>query len=156
MININKYSMGATAAIITSLALIAGLAHDDSTKTSIIAGLLIIAVADNIADSLSIHICKEAEGACKKDVYSSTLGNFTVRLILALTFVAIVFLLPSYLAVIISVLWGLLLLTILSFYIAKARKANPFKEIVWHLLIASLVIVGSKLLGTLISNKIIR
>ena len=156
MININKYSLGATAAIITSLALIAGLAHGDGTKTSIIAGLLIIAIADNIADSLSIHICKEAEGACKKDVYSSTLGNFMVRLVLALTFVAFVFFLPSYVALIVSIVWGLLLLTILSYHIARARKANPFKEIVWHLLIALLVIIGSKLLGNLISNKIIR
>ena len=48
MININNYSIGATAAIITSLALIAGLAQGDSTRTSVIAGILIIAVADNV------------------------------------------------------------------------------------------------------------
>jgi vacuolar iron transporter family protein len=148
--------MGATAAIITSLALIAGLAHGDSTRTSIIAGLLIIAIADNIADSLSFHIFKEAEGACKKEVYSSTLGNFIVRFVLALTFVAIILLLPSNIALVVSIVWGLFLLTILSYSIAKAQKINPFKETIWHLFIASLVIVGSKLLGDLISDKIIR
>jgi vacuolar iron transporter family protein len=147
--------MGATAAIITSLALIAGLAHGDSSRTSIIAGLLIIAIADNIADSLSFHIFKEAEGAGKNEVYSSTLGNFIVRFVLALTFVVIVLLLPPNIALVVSIIWGLLLLTILSYSIAQAQKISPFKETVWHLLVAALVIVGSKLLGDLISNKII-
>lgn len=148
--------MGATAAIITSLALIAGLAHGDDTRTSIIAGLLVIAIADNIADSLGIHICKEAEGACKREIDLATLGNFTVRLILALTFVIIVLLLPSYIALIVSAVWGLILLVILSYFIAKIQKISPLKEITWHVLVALLVIVGSKLLGNLISNKIVR
>lgn len=148
--------MGATAAIITSLGLIAGLAHGDGARNSIIAGLLIIAIADNIADSLGIHILKEAEGAHKKEIYLATLGNFTVRFILAMTFVMIILLLPSYLALFVSVIWGLFLLTVLSYSIARTKKINPFKETAWHLLVALLVIVGSKLLGDLISNKIIR
>lgn len=156
MVDIKKFSIGATAAIITSLALIAGLAHGDSARISIISGLLIIAIADNITDSLSIHILKESEGACEKEIYSSTFGNFAVRLVLALTFVIIVLLLPSYVAFIVSAIWGMLLLTVLSYYIAKAQKINPFKEIILHLLVAFLVIITSKLLGDFISNKIIR
>jgi VIT1/CCC1 family predicted Fe2+/Mn2+ transporter len=154
MININKFSMGATAAIITSLGLIAGLAHSDSARSSVIAGLLIIAVADNIADSLGIHIYKEGEGLSRKEIYSSTFGNFTIRLILALSFVAIVQFLPSQMAFIVSVIWGLLLLSILSYYIGQAQKENPIKEIILHLLVAALVIVGSKFLGNLILNKV--
>lgn len=155
MININKFSIGATAAIITSLALIAGLAHGDSTRNTIIAGLLIIAIADNIADSLSIHIYKEAEGASKKEIYSSTMSNFIARLLLAFTFVIIVLLLPSYLALIVSVIWGTFLLIVLSYAIARSRGMSAFKEIVWHVLVAFLVIGGSKFLGNLISSKVI-
>ncbi|MFA6549813.1 MAG: hypothetical protein WCT36_00450 [Candidatus Gracilibacteria bacterium] len=155
MININKFSMGATAAIITSLALIAGLAHGESDKSVIIAGLLIIAIADNITDSLSIHIYKESEGASKKEIYISTFGNFTIRLILALTFVLIIFLLPSYTALIVSIIWGAILLAVLSYYVTKSDNKNLIREIVWHLLIAFFVIGGSKLLGDLISSKVI-
>ena len=154
MININKFSIGATAAIITSLALIAGLAHGNDGRTSIVAGLLVIAIADNITDSLGIHIYKEAEGACKREINSSTLGNFTVRLVLALTFVMIVLLLPSYIALIVSAVWGLFLLTILSYFIAKAQKVSPLKQITRHVLVALSVIVGSKLLGNLILKEI--
>ena len=79
-----------------------------------------------------------------------------IRLVLALTFAMFVLFLPSPIALIVSVIWGLFLLIILSYYIAVAQKINPFKEIAWHLMIAFLVIIGSKLLGSLILSKIIR
>ena len=154
MININKFSISATAAIITSLALIAGFAHGNDGQTSIVAGLLVIAIADNIVDSLGIHIYKEAEGACKRETNSSTLGNFTVRLIFALNFVCHCFVVPSSIALIVSAVWGLFLLIILSYFIAMAQKVNPLKQIIWHLLVALLVIMGSKLLGNLILKEI--
>jgi VIT1/CCC1 family predicted Fe2+/Mn2+ transporter len=148
--------MGATAAIITSMGLIAGLNHGDGARTSIITGLLIIAIADNISDSLGIHIYKESEGASKQDIRSSTYGNFTVRLVLASTFVVIVLLFSSHIAFVVSTIWGLLLLAILSHLIAKKRKSRPMREIVWHLVIALIVIAGSRLLGNLILKTIIR
>ncbi|HVO76776.1 MAG TPA: hypothetical protein VMT60_02215, partial [Candidatus Bathyarchaeia archaeon] len=85
MVNINKFSMGATAAIITSMGLIAGLNQGDSARISVITGLLIIAIADNVSDSLGIHIYKESEGASRRDINSFTYGNFTIRLFLAFT-----------------------------------------------------------------------
>lgn len=155
MININKFSIGATAAITTSMGLIAGLTQGEAAKTSIVTGLLIIAVADNISDSLGIHIYKESEGASKDDINSHTYGNFIVRLFLAFTFILIVLLFPSHAALIVSSIWGLVLLAILSYLIAKSKKANPFVEVVWHLLVALIVIVGSKLLGNLILKMIV-
>jgi len=152
MINLNKYSIGGTAAIITSMGLIAGLGHSNNAKAVIISGLLIIAVADNIADSLSIHIYKESEGADKKEIKSTTYGNFIVRLLVVLTFVAIVALSSVNLAIVYASIWGLVLLTFLSYSIAQAKKTKPSIEIIWHLVVAVLVIVGSKLLGNLISS----
>lgn len=49
-ININEFSIGATAAIITSMGLIAGLTQGYDARVGIITGLLIIAIADNISD----------------------------------------------------------------------------------------------------------
>jgi VIT1/CCC1 family predicted Fe2+/Mn2+ transporter len=155
MFNINRFSIGATAAITTSMGLIAGLTQGDGAKTSIITGLLIIAIADNISDSLGIHIYKESEGASRRDIKSFTYGNFIVRLILAFTFVLIVLSLPSYIALVVSSIWGLVLLTILSYLIAKNKKTSPVLEIVWHLIIALIVIAGSKLLGNFILKRII-
>jgi VIT1/CCC1 family predicted Fe2+/Mn2+ transporter len=150
MFDINKFSMGATAAIITSMGLVAGLNQRTGAKISIITGLLVIAIADNVSDSLGIHIYKESEGASKQDIRSTTYGNFFVRLILAFTFVAIVMLFSSRTAFIVSSVWGLVLLAILSHLIAKRRKTRPLREIAWHLVVALAVIAGSKLLGHLI------
>ena len=153
MINVKKYSLGSTAAIITSMGLIAGLSHA-GTKAGTIASLLIIAVADNISDSLSLHIYKESEGADRKEVSSDTYGNFVARLLVVLTFVALVMFLSSNLAVICASLWGLTLLTLLSVSIARAKQTYPPTEIVWHLLVAVLVIVVSTLLGDFISARV--
>ena len=154
MININKFSMGATAAIITSIGLIAGLNHGEHAKTSIITGLLIIAIADNISDSLGLHIYKESECASQKEINSSTFGNFITRLLLVVTFIGIVWFLPPRTAFIVSSIWGLFLLSILSYLISKVRNTNPFKEIISHLLVALVVVIGSRFLGYLILNKI--
>lgn len=154
MVNINKFSIGATAAITTSMGLIAGLAHGESAKISVVTGLLVIAVADNISDSLGIHIYKESEGASKKDIRSSTFGNFIVRLVLAFTFIGIVLLFPSPFAFIVSSVWGLVGLAVLSYLISKSKKTNPLREIAWHLIVALFVIVVSRILGNFILNEI--
>ena len=146
--------MGATAAIVTSMGLIAGLAYESNAKTSIIAGLLVIAIVDNISDSLGIHIYKESEGANKQEIKSSTLGNFIIRLIITLIFVTIVLLFPPYIAFIVSSIWGLVLLTILSYLIARIKMTHPLREVVYHLAIALLVIIGCKFLGNFISYHI--
>ena len=154
MININKFSIGATAAIITSMGLIAGLSQGETAKTGIITGLLIIAIADNVSDSLGIHIYKESEGSSKKEIALFTYGNFLTRLLLVFTFILIVILFSSNTALIVSSIWGLFLLTILSYPIAKRKGANLFREVAWHLFIAIMVILGSKLLGSLIMKMI--
>jgi len=153
MVTINKFSIGATAAITTSMGLIAGLTQGDTAKTSIITGLLIIAIADNISDSLGIHIYKESEGASRQDINSYTYGNFIVRLFLSFTFVLIVLLFSSHTALIVSSVWGLVLLAILSYLIAIKKKTNPVREVVWHVVVALMVIVVCKLLGNLILKK---
>lgn len=146
--------MGATAAIITSMGLIAGLTQGAGAKMSIITGLLVIAIADNISDSFSIHIYKESEGVSKKEVRTYTLGNFVTRLLLASTFVAIVLFLPSYTALIVSSVWGLFTLALLSYLIAKKNEAHPLFMVARHLVIALLVIFGSRVLGYLILHQL--
>lgn len=133
-----------------------GLTQGETAKTGIITGLLIIAIADNISDSLGIHIYKESEGASRQDIDSFTYGNFTIRLLLAFTFVLIVLLFSSHTALVISSIWGLVLLAILSHLIAKNKKTNPLREIAWHLLVALIVIAGSKFLGNFILKMIVR
>jgi len=146
--------MGATAAIMTSMGLIAGLTQGDTMKNATIAGLLIVAIVDNISDSLGIHIYKEAEGANRKDIFSATYGNFLTRILIVFSFILIVFFFPSMLSLIISSIWGLALLIVLSLSIAHAKKSSIPTEIIWHVVNAVMILIICKLLGLLIYGHI--
>jgi hypothetical protein len=48
--------------------------------------------------------------------------------------------------------WGILLLIVLSFYVAKEQKVNPYKAIIVHVGIAVIVIIVSNYLSEWILN----
>jgi len=148
-----KFSFGATSAIITNLAIIAGLDTLTHPKVSIIASMLVVALADNIADSFGIHIYQESECIDNQEIWFSTLSNFFTRIFVSLTFIFLVAVLPLNLAVFCSIFWGLFLLAILSYTIAKNRKVNPYSEILKHISIAIFVIILSHFIGRYIINK---
>ena len=89
-----KFSFGATSAIITNLGIITGLDTLAHPRISIIAGMLAVALADNISDSFGIHIYQESEHLSKKEVWLSTLTNFFARLFVSSTFIVLIILLP--------------------------------------------------------------
>lgn len=145
-----KYSLGSTAAIITSLGIVVGLGQNDDLKLITVAGLLTFAIADNISDALGIHMYKESEGVNKHSVLSATFGNFFTRLGVVLSFVVIVLLFNSTTAIVISILWGLGLLSFISYKIALIKNSNPVREIVWHLVVSMFVIAASSVIGSLL------
>ncbi len=149
---LTNFSFGSTSAIITNMSLIIGLGSTDMPKSTIISGLLVIGIADNISDSLGIHIYKESESGDARGFFLSTVTNFIARLCVSLVFVAIVLLLPIPTAQLISIIWGLSLLIILSYFISKGTKKRPLLEILKHIVIAIIVIVASKYVGDFIHN----
>ncbi|MCX5750445.1 MAG: hypothetical protein NT099_02045 [Candidatus Saganbacteria bacterium] len=148
-----RFSFGSTSAIITGLALMAGLHSEPNAKISIIGGILVIALADNISDSFGIHIYQESEKIETREVWTSTIFNFIARLIVSLSFIALLWLLPLNTAIISSLIWGLMLLAMISYMVAKNESANPYLSVLTHLLIAVGVIFLSNLVGDLLINR---
>jgi VIT1/CCC1 family predicted Fe2+/Mn2+ transporter len=146
-------SFGGTAAIVTSMGLILGLDAAASSTQSITGVLLIVALADNLSDSLSVHVYQEAERLESREAFRSTLANFVTRLLVALSFVVLVITLPRDSLVAVTLAWGFLLLALLTFRIARARGARVGKEIAKHVVIAAIVIVTSRWLGTWIAGS---
>jgi VIT1/CCC1 family predicted Fe2+/Mn2+ transporter len=142
-----RFSFGATSAIITNLGIITGLDTLTHPKLSIIGALLVIALADNLSDSFGIHIYQESEHIGKKEVWISTLTNFFTRLLVSSTFIILIIALPIRFAAVCSVIWGLLILTVMTYTIAKQQKINPFSAIFVHLTIAVVVVVASNFIG---------
>lgn len=143
----SRISYGATAAVVTSMALISGLDAANATKPIIVSALLIAALADNLTDSLSIHIFQESEQLAEKDAFFGTLTNFFARLLLCLSFVLLVGLCPLVHAAKGAVVWGVLLLAGLTTMVARERKVKPVPEVAKHLLVAAAIIVASVAIG---------
>jgi VIT1/CCC1 family predicted Fe2+/Mn2+ transporter len=143
-----KFSFGATSAIITNMGIIVGLNSVAHPRTAIVGAILVIAIADNIADSLGIHIYQESECLQSREIWFSTMTNFFARLFLSASFIAFVLALPLSVAIVCSIVWGYVLLSLLSYTIAKARGVNTALSIFEHICIATLVIIASSLLKT--------
>ncbi len=152
--NLKNYIFGSTAAIITDISLIVGLGSVQTGKGAILGGLMTIALADNISDSLGIHMYKESEGYEGRLSLLATSLNFFSRLLVSCSFIIIVLLFSISHSIMISIVWGLLLLSLISYLIAKSNNDNTVLEIIKHLLIAVIVIAVSRYVGYLISKYI--
>ncbi len=153
MIDLSKFSYGITSSVVTSLALIVGLDEITNPKMSIIGALLLIAIADNISDSLGIHIYRESQySSSKNNTRVYTFNNFLIRLTVTLIFVLLVMFLPIQYAVLSSMILGLSLLSVLSYLIAVNQKKNPYLAIVEHVGVAVVVMITSHLVGQIIIN----
>ena len=146
MLKFHDLSFGATSAVMTSLAIIIGLSSKLNAKINIITALLIIAVADNISDSFGIHIYQESQGVKPGEVKKTTTNNFIARFIITVIFILFTFLLPINLGVILSIIFGVLILISLSYYIAKDQKINPLGVTIRHMFLAILVMLASFIL----------
>jgi VIT1/CCC1 family predicted Fe2+/Mn2+ transporter len=147
------FSFGLTSGIITTLGLIVGLNSGTHSQLAVIGGILTIAIADSLSDAMGIHISEEAENKhTSKEIWESTFTTFFCKLIVASSFIIPVLIFALEHAVIISVAWGLLLLTIFSYKIAKNCKKNILHVVGEHLIIGVIVIVIANFVGVIISN----
>jgi VIT1/CCC1 family predicted Fe2+/Mn2+ transporter len=154
MTTLPRVSFGSTSGIVTSMGLIVGLDMASASRTAIVGGLLIVAIADNITDSLSIHIYQESERLEARPAFLATLGNFVTRLVVSMTFVVLVLALPLAAAVVAAMAWGLALLAALTWLVARRRGVSVPRELWKHLGAAIVVISVSRIIGKLILAQI--
>ena len=146
---------GLTSAIITTLGVIVGLGFGLDSKLVIISAILTIAIADSLSDALGVHIAKEAEGNfTHREIWRVTIFTFIFKFIFSLTFLPFIIFLSLPLAIYLSVVWGLLMLSIFSYKLAKFNQERPGKIIFEHLMIAFLVLVLTYLIGIFINNLV--
>ena len=152
-------SFGLTSAVITSLGMIVGLNSATSSRLAVGAGIIVMAVADGLADAMGLHLAEESEienGKVKhtpKEVWLTTAVTFFSVSGFCSTFAIPILLFPMKLAVFLAISWGILLLVILNFYIARIKKERPLKLILQHILLAIFVIAISYEIGNLIKGK---
>ncbi|OGC22203.1 hypothetical protein A2291_01250 [candidate division WOR-1 bacterium RIFOXYB2_FULL_42_35] len=145
------FSFGLTSGIITTLGLLVGLSSSTNSQLVVIGGILTIAIADAFSDALGIHISEESSNEhTPREVWEATISTFLFKFIIALTFLVPVLLLNLHLAVLVSIVWGLSLLGLLSFTIAKEQGEKPVSVVLEHLFIAVVVIALTHMVGGVI------
>jgi VIT1/CCC1 family predicted Fe2+/Mn2+ transporter len=144
---------GTTSGVITPCGLLVGLAAGTGSIATVVSGILIVAIADSLSDALGIHLSEESRsGQSAAHVWTATAATFFSKLVVALTFVLPFLLLPMQSAIIAALLWGALLLTVMSQQIARLQQVAPLPVIAEHLTVASVVIVLSHLVGVWIRS----
>jgi len=147
MFDPRRLSFGSTAAIVTSMGLIVGLDATTASKGALLGSILIAGLGDNLTDSLSVHIYQESERLPEREAFRTTGRNFIARLCVSLTYIFILVAFPQSMAVRLSVIWGFLLLSGLSYLLARARAVSAWSEIWKHGVVALVVILISKGIG---------
>jgi VIT1/CCC1 family predicted Fe2+/Mn2+ transporter len=106
-----------------------------------------------MSDAMGIHISEEAENRhSQKEIWESTIATFTSKFIFALTFIIPILLFELSTAIFVCIVWGLFLISIFSFYIARKEKIKPYRVISEHLIITIAVIVITHVLGNWVST----
>jgi VIT1/CCC1 family predicted Fe2+/Mn2+ transporter len=141
-------SFGLTSAIITTLGLMVGLQSGTKSRLVVISGILIIAIADAFSDALGIHMSEESENKhSTKEIWESTIATFIAKFVFTSTFIIPMLLFPLNTAIVVSILYGLVLLSLFSLSMAKEQGEKLWKVIGEHLVIAIVVIVLTHYVG---------
>ncbi len=139
---------GATSGVITTIGLIVGLHAGTQSLIAVIGGILVVAVADAMSDALGIHLAEEANpDASHGRVWTATITTFVTKLTVALTFAVPLIVLPLAIAVPVAVGWGLLVITLLSYYLARSQKVAVLPVVAEHVFITILVVVIAHYIG---------
>ena len=142
---------GLTSGVITTLGMIIGLHSGTRLKLAVEVGIIVLAIADALSDAMGIHVSEEAEMEhTTKELWQTSFFTFISKLLITLTFVIPMIFLDFSTAMLTSVSWGLFLITVFSFYMARSQKQNPYKVIAEHVFIAVLVILLAHYLGDVI------
>ena len=146
-------TFGLTSAVITTLGLMVGLHSGTHSKLIVLSGVLTVAIADAFSDALGMHLAIESENVhTTKQIWVATIATFLTKSFFALTFIIPILLFPLSTAIIASLIWGGVILTTLSYVIAKSQGGAPWKIVGEHLLIAVTVIVITHWIGDWLSS----
>ncbi len=144
---------GFTSGVITTLGLIVGLNSGTHSLQAVVGGIVLIAIADASSDATGIHLSQEADpNIVERTVWLATLSTFISKFIVSISFLVPVLLLPLSTAIVAAVVWGLLIIVMLSIGIARNQETRATPVVVEHCVITLAVIGVSHYVGVFINR----
>ncbi|MBD3248638.1 hypothetical protein GF336_01160 [Candidatus Woesearchaeota archaeon] len=145
---------GITSAVITAMGVVVGLDSATHSFKAVIAGLVAIAIADALSDSLGIHISEESQSIKDKHVWIATVITLLSKTLFAISFMIPFFLMDMNYAVYTSIAWGFVVLVGYNYRLARIKKENPVHIIGEHVFIAIIVIMITRYTGWIVNMLI--
>lgn len=139
---------GATSGVITTLGLMVGLQAGTKSLTAVFGGVMVIAISDAMSDAMGIHLAQESDpDSTRSHIWAATLSTFVSKFVVAATFALPLLWLPLDQAVVVAIGWGLLIVSVMSYVLARLQEASVWRAIVEHVAIALAVVVVSHFVG---------
>ena len=144
---------GLTSGVITTLGILVGLYAGTKSFAAVFSGIVVLALADSLSDAVGMHISTESEkNSSNKIIWETTAATFLAKFITALTFILPLILFPLNWAILVSVIWGMMLITCLNITIAEKKNESAWKLVISHLGIAIFVIIVTHFIGVWIGS----
>jgi VIT1/CCC1 family predicted Fe2+/Mn2+ transporter len=139
------FGFGITSGVITTMGVVVGLHSGTHEKLAVLVGILVLAVADALSDAIGIHISEEAENKhTAHELWQSAFFTFISKLSVSLSFIVPIQLLELNMAILVSVVWGALLISVFSYVMAKSQNQNPAKVIGEHVTVMLAAVIGAR------------
>ncbi|MGD2140979.1 MAG: hypothetical protein PVH25_11315 [Burkholderiales bacterium] len=139
---------GATSGVITTLGLMVGLQSGTGSVAAVFGGVVVIAISDAMSDAMGIHLSEESDpDATRSRIWAATLSTFISKFLVAISFALPLLFLPLDQAVISAVAWGLIIITAMSYFLARLQRAPVWRAVAEHVTIALVVVALSHFVG---------
>ena len=144
---------GATSGVITTVGLMVGLQAGTQSFTAVLGGVVVIAVSDSMSDALGIHLAQEADPeSTRAHIWAATIWAFVSKFLVAISFALPLMLLPLDQAVLVGVVWGLMIVTFMSYFLAHMQQTSAWRVVGEHVSIALVVIALSHFVGVMVRH----
>jgi len=148
-------SFGLSSAIITVMGIIVGTHSATDLKHAIIAAIIIVASADSLSDLFGVHFSeKAAKDTTNSEAWLSAFVTFLTKLIFGLTFLIPIFAFVNlHTAIIADLIYGMSVLAIYVYFVAKSRNEGIVFTIIGQVILALVVIAISHSVGLWVDAK---
>ena len=153
---VGELIFGITSGILTTIGLLVGMNAATDSRLAVVAGILVIAMADSLSDSFGMYLSKLGErGGTRAAALRYASGTFAGKFIFPLSF-AIPLLSPIALstAVMIDLTWGAAVLALLSTEQALVTQTSVVRTIARNVGLAILIVCLSSLVGSIVPKLI--
>ena len=146
---------GIISGTITTLGLIIGLRSGTMSKLAIVTGILAIAISDTLSDAFGLYLSKKAENTKDKSdaPFKTAVSVVIAKFIIAISFlVPILFISGINKSVIMSVIWGIIMIISASVYLSFIRKENIILNTFKYIILTFFIIIVTHYSGEKANN----